>query len=182
VSLNTLTGRIAIPEPRTIIGHGEAQSQGKYDGHGAQARGDKASQADAPLHAYHSLGLKVIARAKEATLDTVTLQKLSEETGYCADNLRKARVIVARYSAGLIDELCYLRTPEGMAGRYPLATPRHLATMTSAYDGVGGDHDCDEGETWVRRQRLRPAGIAGLPRRGPGSCTGTEPSRSTSTF
>ena len=81
---------------------------------GGAPRRDKASLAEAQLRAYHDLGVKVNARVKEGRLDTVTLQKLTGETGYGADNLRKARVFAAKYSSEQLDELCRLRTPEGM--------------------------------------------------------------------
>lgn len=76
-------------------------------------RRDKASEAEAQLRAYHTLGVKVGARFKEGRLDADTLQKLTGETGYGADNIRKARVFAARYSIKQLDDLCRLRTPEG---------------------------------------------------------------------
>ena len=62
-----------------------------------------------------------------------------------------------------LDTLAREFNPEHLAERYPLVTLRHLATMTSGYDGVGGSLRLRRGEAAVRRQRLRPAVIAGLP-------------------
>jgi CubicO group peptidase (beta-lactamase class C family) len=45
-----------------------------------------------------------------------------------------------------LDTLAKEFNPEHLAGRYPLVTLRHLATMTSGYDGVGGSYDCDAGK------------------------------------
>jgi len=98
------------------------------------SRRDKASEAEAQLRAYHDLGLKVIARIKEGRLDAATLQKLSEETGHGADNIRKARVFAARYTSGQLDELCQLRTPEGM----PLPW-RHVRQLLMMPPGEGRD-------------------------------------------
>ena len=75
---------------------------------------DKVAEAEAQLRAYHALGILVRDRAKVGRLDADTLLKLTGETGYGADNLRKARVFVARYTDKQLDELCKLRTPEGM--------------------------------------------------------------------
>src|SRR4051794_28081372 len=77
-------------------------------------RRDKASVAEARLRAYHALGIMVRSRVKEGRLDADTLFKLSEETGHGADNIRKARVFATMYTAEQLDELCKLRTPEGM--------------------------------------------------------------------
>ena len=81
---------------------------------GRHPRRDKVSEAEAQLRAYHALGILVRDRVKEGRLDAETIRKLTEETGHGADNIRKARVFAARYTAGQLDELCKLRTPEGM--------------------------------------------------------------------
>ena len=103
-------------------------------------RRDKASEAEAQLRAYHALGLMVRDRVKEGRLDADTLQKLSEETGYGADNIRKARVFAARYTAEQLDELCKLRTPEGM----PLPW-RHVRQLLMLPPGEGRDALAAEG-------------------------------------
>src|SRR4051812_6181151 len=77
-------------------------------------RQDKVSEAEAQLRAYPALGRMVIDRVKGGRLDAATLQKLDEETGYGFDNIRKARVFATRYTAKQLDELCRLRTPQGM--------------------------------------------------------------------
>src|SRR4051794_35725569 len=81
---------------------------------GGVPRRDKASEAEARLRAYHALGITVRDRVKEGRLDADTILKLSEETGHAADNIRKARVFADKYTAEQLDELCKLRTPEGM--------------------------------------------------------------------
>jgi CubicO group peptidase (beta-lactamase class C family) len=43
-----------------------------------------------------------------------------------------------------LDTLAKDFNPEHLAELYPLVTLRHLATMTSGYDGFGGSYDCDE--------------------------------------
>src|SRR4051794_24322241 len=75
---------------------------------------DRASQAEAQLRAYHALGIIVRDRVKEGRLDADTLRRLSIETGHGFDNIRKARVFAARYTAAQLDALCKLRTPAGM--------------------------------------------------------------------
>ena len=75
---------------------------------------DKASEAEAQLRAYHALGTMVRDRVKQGRLDADTILELGDETGHGADNIRKARVFAARYTAGQLDELCQLRTPVGM--------------------------------------------------------------------
>src|SRR4051794_36246836 len=87
-------------------------------------RRDKVSEAEAQLRAYHALGVMVRDRVKEGRLDAEMIRKLIEETGHGADNIRKARVFAARYTTGQLDELCQLRTPEGM----PLAW-RHVRQL-----------------------------------------------------
>ena len=77
-------------------------------------RPDTAAEAEAQLRAYHALGIMVRDRVKEGRLDAETIRKLIEETGHGADNIRKARVFAARYTAGQLDELCKLRNPGGM--------------------------------------------------------------------
>src|SRR3954447_5150923 len=77
-------------------------------------RRDKVAEAEAQLRAYHALGRKVLERLRGGPLDAATLQELDEETRYGFDNIRKARVFAARYTAGQLDELCKLRTPAGM--------------------------------------------------------------------
>src|SRR4051794_32602637 len=77
-------------------------------------RRDKASEAEAQLRAYHALGIMVRDRVKEGRLDADAVGKLGEETGHGADNIRKARVFATRYTEGQLDELCRLRTPQGM--------------------------------------------------------------------
>src|SRR3954447_21698657 len=77
-------------------------------------RRDRASEAEARLRAYHALGIMVRDRVKEGRLDADTLRKLDEETGYGFDNIRMARIFAAKYTAKQLDELCKLRTPEGM--------------------------------------------------------------------
>jgi CubicO group peptidase (beta-lactamase class C family) len=42
-----------------------------------------------------------------------------------------------------LDTLARDYNPEHLAELYPDVTLRHLATMTSGYDGVGGSYDCD---------------------------------------
>src|SRR3954451_15275467 len=78
-----------------------------------QPRRDKVSEAEAQLRAYQALGRKVLDRLRGGPLDSATLRKLDEETGYGFDNLRKARVFATRYTEAQLDELCRLRTPEG---------------------------------------------------------------------
>src|SRR3954447_11450434 len=77
-------------------------------------RQDKVSEAEAQLRAYHALGLKVLDRIKDGRLDASTLRELIAETGQGADNIRKGRVFATRYTAAQLDELCKLRTPDGM--------------------------------------------------------------------
>jgi hypothetical protein len=72
------------------------------------------TEAEVQLRAYHALGRKVLERLQGSQLDAVTLQRLDKETGYGFDNLRKTRVFAARYTARQLDELCRLRTPQGM--------------------------------------------------------------------
>ena len=93
-----------------------ARPKGKDEMTPAEAgpRRDKESEAEAQLRAYHALGRKVLARIKDGPLDAVSLRELDEETGYGFDNIRKARVFAARYTARQLDELSKLRTPEGM--------------------------------------------------------------------
>ena len=62
-----------------------------------------------------------------------------------------------------LDTLAKDFNPEHLAELYPLVTLRHLATMTSGYDGVGGSYDCDEGKERCDANALRPAVIPGLP-------------------
>lgn len=97
-------------------------------------RRDKASEAEAQLRAYHALGIVVRDRLKEARLDADTVSKLGEETGHGADNIRKARVFAARYTADQLDELCKLRNPEGM----PLPW-RHVRQLLMLMPGEGRD-------------------------------------------
>jgi len=99
-----------------------------------ELRRDKVSEAEARLRAYHALGIMVRDRVKEGRLDADTVLKLSEETGHGADNIRKARVFAARYTAGQLDELCHLRTPEGM----PLPW-RHVRQLLMLPPGEGRD-------------------------------------------
>jgi hypothetical protein len=77
-------------------------------------RRDKVAEAEAQLRAYHALGRKVLDRLNGGPLDAETLQRLDEETGYGFDNIRKARVFATRYTARQLDELCRLRTPQGV--------------------------------------------------------------------
>src|SRR4051812_44059558 len=100
----------------------------------AKPRPDKATEAEAQLRAYHALGLLVRARVGEGRLDAATIQKLHEETGHGFDNIRKARVFAARYTAGQLDELCKLRTPEGR----PLPW-RHVRQLLMLPPGEGRD-------------------------------------------
>jgi CubicO group peptidase (beta-lactamase class C family) len=44
-----------------------------------------------------------------------------------------------------LDTLAVEYSPEHFAEHYPNVTLRHLATMTSGYDGVGGSYDCYDG-------------------------------------
>src|SRR3954447_15872078 len=97
-------------------------------------RRDRASEAEARLRAYHAIGIMVRDRVKEGRLDADTLLKLSEETGHEADNIRKARVFVTRYTAEQLDELCKLRTPEGM----PLSW-RHVRQLLMLPPGKARD-------------------------------------------
>jgi len=97
-------------------------------------RWDKASEAEAQLRAYHALGIVVRDRVKEGRLDADTVSKLGEETGHGADNIRKARVFAARYTADQLDELCGLRTPEGI----PLPW-RHVRMLLMLPPGEGRD-------------------------------------------
>ena len=97
-------------------------------------RRDKVSEAEAQLRAYHALGIMVRDRVKEGRLDAETIRKLIEETGHGADNIRKARVFAARYTAGQLDELCKLRSPEGM----PLPW-RHVRQLLMLPPGEGRD-------------------------------------------
>jgi len=101
---------------------------------GGGPRRDKVSEAEAQLRAYHALGIMVRDRVKEGRLDADTIRKLIEETGHGADNIRKARVFAARYTAGQLDELCHLRTPEGM----PLPW-RHVRQLLMLPPGEGRD-------------------------------------------
>jgi len=105
----------------------KAATQGK-------PRRDKVAEAEAQLRAYHALGIMVRDRLKEARLDAESLRKLCEETGHGADNIRKSRVFAARYTAGQLDELCGLRTPEGM----PLPW-RHVRQLLMLPPGEGRD-------------------------------------------
>ena len=77
-------------------------------------RRDKASEAEAQLRADHALGIVVRDRVKEGRLDAETVRRLGEESCHGADNICKARVVAAMYTANQFDELCKLRTPEGM--------------------------------------------------------------------
>jgi hypothetical protein len=90
------------------------KAQGVTAATGRKPRRDKATEAEAELHAYHVLGLKVISRVKDGRLDAQTAQELIAETGYGADTIRKTCVLAVRYSARQLDELCQLRTPAGM--------------------------------------------------------------------
>jgi CubicO group peptidase (beta-lactamase class C family) len=45
---------------------------------------------------------------------------------------------------GTLDTLARDYNPKDLAEHYPTVTLRHLATMTSGYDGVGGSYDFDE--------------------------------------
>src|SRR5262249_51812674 len=55
-----------------------------------------------------------------------------------------------------LDTLARDFTPEPLAEHYPLVTLRHLATMTSGYDGVGGSYDCDPGKERCDANALVP--------------------------
>jgi len=99
-----------------------------------KSRRDKASEAETQLRAYHALGRKVIERVQEGPLDAASLQKLEEETGQGADNIRKARVFAAKYTDRQLDELCRLRTTEGM----PLPW-RHVRQLLMLTPGPGRD-------------------------------------------
>ncbi len=99
-----------------------------------RARRDKVAEAEAQLRAYHALGVMVRDRLKEARLDAATVRKLCDETGHGADNIRKSRVFEARYTADQLDELCQLRTPEGM----PLPW-RHVRQLLMLMPGEGRD-------------------------------------------
>lgn len=71
-------------------------------------RRNKASEAEAQLRAYHALGVLVRDRVAVGRLDAETVRRLGAETGYGADNIRKARVFATRYTAEQLDALCWL--------------------------------------------------------------------------
>ena len=84
-------------------------------------RRDKASEAEARLRDYHALGRKVLDAIEEGRFDADTLRKLSEETRYGIDTIRKALVFARVYNKEQLDELCRLRTPdEGLRAGMPL--------------------------------------------------------------